>query len=78
MRKSIKTEEELRKNVLAALAAERCCDGITEFVLYRHTRDELGVNWSVKLKTGDGDGLCYEAISTVVASLAKIYDLAGP
>ena len=43
--------------------------------LYHHPRDELDVNWSVKLTSGDADGRCYTAISAVVAMLAKAYDM---
>ncbi len=71
MRKQIKIQDELRRKVLAALTQEACCEGIRDFDLYRHARDELGVNWSAKLKDGDPEGKCYEGISAVVAMLAK-------
>ncbi|HEY5237156.1 MAG TPA: hypothetical protein VIJ62_02150 [Rhizomicrobium sp.] len=76
MCKQIKTQDELRWKVLAALTQEACCEGIRDFDLYRHAHDELGVNWSVKLRDGDPEGKCYEGINAVVAMLAKAYDLA--
>ncbi len=76
LRKQIKTQDELRRKVLAALTQETCCEGIRDFELYLHAPDELGVNWSVRLRSHDPEGKCYAGIGGVVALLAKVYDLA--
>jgi hypothetical protein len=75
MAKTPVSRDALRKKVAAAFRYETCCEGASEFEITRHEPNELGVNWTVKLLSPDPDGKCYAAASTVIALLAKAYEL---
>ncbi len=75
MAKTAVSRDDLRKKVAAAFRYETCCEGASEFEIVRHEPNELGVNWTVKLLSPDPDGKCYSAASTVIALLAKAYEL---
>lgn len=75
MPKKAVSRDDLRKKVAAAFRYEACCEGASEFEIARHEPNELGVNWTVKLLSPDADGKCYAAAGTVIALLAKAYEL---
>ena len=75
MAKTAVSRDDLRKKVAAAFRYETCCEGASEFEIVRHEPNELGVNWTVKLLSPDPNGKCYAAASTVIALLAKAYEL---
>ena len=77
MAKTTVSRDNLRKKVLTAFKCQTCCEGAIEFEITRHEPNELGVNWAVKLLSPDPDGKCYAAASTVIALLAKAYELVG-
>lgn len=77
MAKTAVSRDDLRKKVAAAFKYETCCEGASEFEITRHEPNEMGVNWTVKLLSPDPNGKCFAAANTVIALLAKAYELAG-
>ena len=77
MAKTAVSRDDLRKKVAAAFRYETCCEGASEFEITRHEPNEMGVSWTVKLLSPDPNGKGFAAANTVIALLAKAYELAG-